>query len=131
MMFGYTPGQVVLLDIRNFRENRFAREKLRPGLLVRPVGRSRWLALGLTSQPTFKSTRKQRVPVYASARNGLWGHCFLWSSTPVRVPLRALDQVIGTVDEHLAEVVARHVDLPELDIARLRAIARNPRPFAA
>jgi hypothetical protein len=130
-MFRYEAGQVVLLDIKNLRENRFARGKLRPGLLVRPVGKSRWLALGLTSQPTFKSTGTERVPVYASARNGLWGHGYLWSSTPVRVPLAALDQVIGGIDEHLAEVVARHVDLPELDIARLRAIARSPRPFAA
>lgn len=130
-MFDYQPGQVVMLEVKNLQEDRFARGKLRPGLLVRPVGRSRWLALGLTTQSTFKSTGKRRVPVYASARNGLWGHGYLWSSTPVRVPLVALDQVIGIVDEHLAEVVARHVELPELDLARLRSIARNPRPFAA
>jgi len=119
------PGAVVLAEVKNPREKVGCVGKIRPAVLVSRCGDDAWFLIGLTSQSTYKTTRKPRVKVWASVRNGLRSNGFLWGSNPTWVPEVDVGRVIGVVDEHLAEAIASNCDVGELGAARLRKAARQ------
>lgn len=127
----YRHGDVVWLELSFMGGTKFTSGKSRPGLLVRPNDDLSWVVILFTTQPRYKSTRQMRVPVFASRRNGLPCHGYLWSPSFSMIVEGQIGRRIGVVDEHLAEVVACNTNVCELDSRRLRARARDRGASAA
>jgi len=124
-MFDFQPGDVVLANIKNPIEDTNSQGKPRPAVLLYQSDPKHWFVAGLTSQSHYKSTRNERIRVYASPRNGLDGDGYLWSPKFTKIPRYDIKEFKGVVDEHLAEVLCKNTNITAPTAARLRAAALN------
>lgn len=127
-MSSYSPGDVV---IASMHDSFHSEGKPRPVVLVRLDDNGSWVVACLTTQSHYKTSRKQRICVFASHRNGLRKHGYLWSPTLATATNNDIVQAIGVVDEHLAEIVSNHTNIDEVAATRLRVVARSNHPYAA
>ena len=130
-MNDFQPGDVVLANIKNPIEDSTCQGKPRPVVLITQDGAKHWLVAGLTSKSHYKSTGRARVRIFASHRNGLHGHGYLWSPKFTKIPRHDIKEFKGVIDEHLAEAICNNTNISTAQATQLRAAALNNWPHAA
>lgn len=127
----FAPGMTVIASVKNPLENPYSTGKLRPAVLVEPVG-SDWLLMGLTRKSTYGSGLP-RVAVPNPNRVGLRGPGHLWGQWLTRVSVLDVSHQIGWADPQLAIAVA---DLAHLSPGQRRQLLRaalkhHPTPWGS
>lgn len=113
------PGEIVIARVRNPLEDPTAIGKCRPAVLI-SRDRSTWTAMGLTTQPCFKTTGAPRVPIRNWRDVGLTGPGYLWGR-PVRICSLDVERHVGWVDANLAASIIVTAGLDVTDAATLIA----------
>jgi hypothetical protein len=120
----FDVGAVVWVQLLNGIENRHTTGKPRPAVLISEhVGH--WLAMGLTTLPTYRDGRP-RVAIPNPLAVGLLGPGYLWGSRLARISrIDVLDR-LGSVDLPLADTIIQLANLsgPMAHSLRLAAHAR-------
>ena len=111
------PGEVVWANCLNSLENRNARGKLRPMLIIRRVG-GQFNTVGLTTNPRFRSG-EARVVVPDPAGLGLRGAGYIWGRRVTSVSVLDVVNHAGWAHEPLLRAVLESVDLSFGDRAAL------------
>jgi hypothetical protein len=116
----FDPGELVLADCRNSLENRAARGKYRPMVVIRREdGHLR--ALGLTTNPAFRSGLP-RIAIPNPTSVGLYKPGYLWGDHLTRIYVGDVEKHLGTADRALLEAILANVNLDEDDMEALNGI---------
>ena len=116
----FEPGELVLADCRNSLENRAARGKYRPMVVIRREdGHLR--ALGLTTNPAFRSGIP-RIAIPNPTSVGLFKPGYLWGDRLTRIYVGDVEKHLGTADRALVEAITVNVHLDEADMEALNGI---------
>lgn len=115
----WRSGEIVLIRLWNANEDRGARGKVRPAVLV---GRDdgHWKTMGLTTNPAYAGGA-ERVAVPNPQRVGLSGPGYLWGNRLASIGPLDIERHLGWVDVELAEAVILLADLDDRDAAALRS----------
>ena len=122
------PGDVHLACVRNKFENPAATGKDRPVVVIEVTDRG-VLVVGLTTQPSYKSTGEQRVGVPNWCAVGLLGPGFIWGSRLTRIDSADLYRKIGRADASLLKCIEKTVHLTNAQRHRLARAAFGDGPF--
>ena len=116
----FEPGELVLADCRNSLENRAARGKYRPMVVIRREdGHLR--ALGLTTNPAFRSG-VPRVAIPNPTSVGLYKPGYLWGDRLTCIYVGDVEKHLGIADRELVEAIFANVNLDEDDMEALNGI---------
>jgi hypothetical protein len=106
----------------NSNENRAAAGKTRPAMLVERID-GHWLAVGFTTNSTFKTTGDPRIPIPNPRRVGLGGPGYLWSGKLDSVAASDVLYHRGWADRTLVDAIAKAGHLTPAQMTVLRAVA--------
>lgn len=113
----FEPGELVLADCRNSLENRAARGKYRPMVVIRREdGHLR--ALGLTTNPAFRSG-VPRIAIPNPTSVGLYKPGYLWGDRLTCIYVGDVEKHLGMADRALLEAIFASVNLDEDDMEAL------------
>lgn len=123
------PGELVWVSIFNSLENRSAKGKTRPAILVDRDG-GQWQTMGLTTNATYRDG-SPRVAIPNFAVVGLQGPGYLWGDRLTLAAAIDIGDHIGWADGALVDAVLALAGL-EVDLAqRLRRSASLHHPEAS
>jgi hypothetical protein len=123
----YEIGEVVIADMRNFHEDRYALPKNRPTILIRP-DRSLFRVVQLTRQKEYTSSEKPRVAIPNWQGLGLNKPAWLWSPSLAPTYRLGIKEHVGWVHHEMIDVLEKHMNLTSDDIRRLREVADRYHP---
>lgn len=122
------PGDVHLACVRNKFENPAATGKDRPVVVIEVTDRG-VLVVGLTTQPSYKTTGEPRVGVPNWCAVGLLGPGFIWGSRLTRIDSADLYRKIGRADASLVKCIEKTVHLTHAQRHLLALAAFGDAPF--
>ena len=122
------PGELVWVRIFNSLENRSAKGKARPALLIDRDG-GHWRTMGLTTNGTYRDG-SPRVSIPNASQVGLRGPGFLWGDRFTSVAAIDVGDHIGWADAALVEAVIALAALDGDPADRLRRKAALHHPEA-
>ena len=109
----FETGELVLAECRNSLEDRAARGKYRPMVVIRREdGHLR--ALGLTTNPAFRSGTP-RVAIPNPANVGLYKPGYLWGDRLTLIYVGDVEKHLGMADRALVKAILSNVHLDEAD----------------
>ncbi len=120
-MDSYAPGQLVWVALTNSLENRRAKGKWRPAVLIGRDG-AQWVVMGLTTNPTYRNGQA-RVAIPNPTGVGLRGPGYLWGSRTARICVLDLGGHIGWADHELVDVIVSIAHLPTEDALAIKEAA--------
>lgn len=115
------PGMIAWADVRNPKENPLCRGKRRPCIVVERQQGQVWI-VGLTTETHFRNGLP-RVPVPTLPHLGLTRRSHLWGDALTRVSALDIEDHIGWVTPHLAELACEHVKMTVQQAESLRQAA--------
>ena len=104
------PGDVVLASISNTSEDRKARGKVRPVILIN-LRDGQWRVIGLTTKSTYVSG-DARSAIPDPAAIGLSGPGYLWSPRLACISTLDVGRIIGHVDSYTVDLLRGVITLP-------------------
>lgn len=103
-------GNVVLAQVSNTSENRKAKGKVRPVILIE-LRNGQWRVMGLTSKSTYQSGAP-RIALSCPAAIGLNGPGFLWGQRLVSISTLDVGRILGHVDAKTVALLGGVIALP-------------------
>lgn len=122
----HQAGELVWVNLINASENRHAKGKLRPAVLIGRDG-TQWLVMGLTTSRAYQ-TGSPRVAVPDPAKVGLRGPGYLWGRRLCRIAPVDVGDHIGWVDSALVREIAALAPLRDGEVRELLRAAREHHP---